>query len=120
MKVSQMVFNLCSGYVQRSKGKLSKEGKPEFRFMCSARCLIMLYICVKFLENIRNSIRDKEQTQVHKRNGYVQCSKGNNSKSRQTRVTVHVLYTSSYNALHWCEVSWKYLRRYQSYGAETK
>ena len=28
-----------------------KVGKPELQFMCSAHRLIMLYICVKFLEN---------------------------------------------------------------------
>ena len=40
-----------------------KVGKPELCFMCSASCLIVLYICVKFHENI-------EQTLVHSRNGY--------------------------------------------------
>ena len=29
-----------------------KVGKPELQFICSAHRLIMLYICVKFLENI--------------------------------------------------------------------
>ena len=53
------------------------------------------------------------------RNGYVQCSKGNNSKSRQTRVTVYVFYMSFYNILHLCEVWWKYLEVYQIYGADT-
>ena len=37
--------------------------------------------------------------------GYVQCSKGNRSKSRQTRVTVHVFCKSSHSNLHLCEVS---------------
>ena len=27
-------------------------GKPELRFICSARCLMMLYICMTFRENI--------------------------------------------------------------------
>ena len=55
-----------------------KVGKPELRFMCSALWLIVLYICVKFRENI-------ELTRVHNRNSYFQyqlCSKGRNSKSR--------------------------------------
>ena len=30
------------------------------------------------------------RTRVHGRNGYVQCSKGNNSQNRQTRVMFHV------------------------------
>ena len=59
---------------------------------------MMLYICVKFCENITKGIRDMERT--HGRNGYVQCSKSNNSISRQTRVMVHVFCTSSHGALH--------------------
>ena len=73
--------------------------------MCSARRLMVLYICVKLRENITNSFRVMEQTRVHGRNGYVQCSKGNNSKSRQKRVMVCMFYTSSPGALHLCEVS---------------
>ena len=73
--------------------------------MSSAYCLIVLYICVKFLENISNGIRVMERTRVHSRNGYVQCSKGNKSVSRQNRGTVHVFCTSSHDGLHWCEVS---------------
>ena len=44
------------------------------------------------------------RTQVHGRNCYVQCSKGNNSKSRQTRVTDYVFCKSSHSTLHLCEV----------------
>ena len=80
-------------------------GKSELRFMCSARHLIMLYICVKFRENVSNGIRVLERTRVHCRNGYVQCSKDNNSVSRQIGVTVHVFCTLSHDGLHWCEVS---------------
>ena len=57
-----------------------KVGKPELQFMCSASCLIMLYI----------------------RNGCVQyllCSKGHNSKSRFTRVKVFVFCMLSHGAL---------------------
>ena len=32
-------------------------GKQELRYMCSAYCLIVLYIGVKFRKNISNSIR---------------------------------------------------------------
>ena len=43
-----------------------KVGKPEVRFMCSATChLIVLYFCVKFHENI-------QQTLLHSRNGCFQ------------------------------------------------
>ena len=55
-----------------------KVGKAELRLMCSVHCLIVLYICVKFCENITNGIRVMERTREHGRNGYVQCSKGNN------------------------------------------
>ena len=47
-----------------------KVGKPELRFISSACCLIVLYICVKFCENITNGIRVMERTRVHGRNGY--------------------------------------------------
>ena len=83
-----------NGYVQCSI--TSKIGKPELRFRCSASRLIVLYICVKILENI-------DRTLEHSRNGYFQyllCSKGCNSKSRLTRVTFFVFYTLSHVALH--------------------
>ena len=47
-----------NGYVQCSKGK------PELRFLCSARRLIVLYIYVNFGENILVSIRVMKQTQM--------------------------------------------------------
>ena len=34
-----------------------------------------------------------------------QCSKSSKSKSRQTRVTIHVFCMLSHGALHLCEVS---------------
>ena len=37
-------------------------GKPELWFMCSAHHLKMLYISVKFRENISNGIRVMERT----------------------------------------------------------
>ena len=90
-------------YVQRAI--TPKIGKPELWFMCSASCLMVHYICVKFRENITNGTRVMERTRVHGRNGYVQCSKGNNSKSRPTRVMVHVFCPLSHGVLHLCEVS---------------
>ena len=104
-----MVFNLHSGHefivemamfnVQRAI--TPKVSKPALRYMCSALCLMVLYICVKLRENISNLIRVMERTRVYGRNGYVQSSKGNNSKSRQTPVKVHVFCTLSHSALHW-------------------
>ena len=112
IKISGTVLNLQSGHkymvemamfnVQRTI--TPKVGKPELQFMCSACCLIVLYTCVKFRENISNSFQLTERTQVHGRNDYVQCSKGNNSKSKQTRVMIHVFCMLSHSALHLCEV----------------
>ena len=53
-----------NSYVQSSKGITPKVGKPELQFMCSACRLIVLYICVKFCENISDSLRVMEQTQM--------------------------------------------------------
>ena len=41
---------------------IPKVGKPELWFMCSACCLIVLYICVMFRENILDVTRVMEQT----------------------------------------------------------
>ena len=42
----------------------AKIGKPELQFMCSAGCLIVLYNCVKFHENILDGIKVMEWTQM--------------------------------------------------------
>ena len=41
-----------------------KVGKPDLQFMCSACLLMVLYICVKFGENISGGIRVIQQTQM--------------------------------------------------------
>ena len=48
-------------HVQRAI--IPKVGKPELWFMCFARCLIVLYICVK-CENISGGIRVMEWTRM--------------------------------------------------------
>ena len=53
--------------------------------MCSASCL-MLYVCEKFHNDILKDFQLSEQTQVRGRNGYVQCSQGNNSKSSKPKL----------------------------------
>ena len=90
-------------YVQR--GENPKAYQSELRFLCFANCIMMIYICTKFQENISNSFQVTEWTQKYYRNHYFQSSKGHNSKSRLTRVTVLVFCTLSHNALHLCEVS---------------
>ena len=47
--VEMAVFNVQSAITP-------KVGKQELQFMCSALCLMVLYICVMFHENIRNVI----------------------------------------------------------------
>ena len=117
----QTVFNLqyklemamCN--VQRAI--TPKVGKSELWSMCSALCCMVLYIWVKFRENM-NSIRAMERTRVHGRNGYFQylyCSKGCNSKYMLTRVMFLMFCKSTHGALHLCEISWKYLKQFSTY-----
>ena len=105
-----------NGYFQCSEGSNSKSRQTKLPFISSAHCLIVLYICVKFCENISYSFQLTEWTQVQGTNGYVQCSKGNNSKSTELQFmcSVHCLIV-----LYICEVWWKYLRQYQSYENDT-
>ena len=87
---------------QISKGNNSKLCTQELCFfLCSARRLMMLYISIKFHENILNDFQVIERT----RNYHCRISKGNNSKTVQTRVTVLVLSTSSDDALYFYKVS---------------
>ena len=51
-----------NGYVQSSKGNNSKSRQTRVMILCSARRLIVLYICVKFLENISDGIKVMEWT----------------------------------------------------------
>ena len=39
-----------------------KVGKPELRFMCSARCLMVFNVCVKFHENMLSGFKVMERT----------------------------------------------------------
>ena len=77
---------------------------------------------MKFYQNIWNGFQLTELTRVHGRNGYFQYllrSKGGNSKSRLTRAKILVFCTSSLGALHIWEISWKYLKRFSTYRADT-
>ena len=65
-----------------------KKCNPELRFLRSALRLMLLYICVKFHENISNGFGVTERTRFCLRNCYLQSSKGHNSKSINTRVMV--------------------------------
>ena len=50
--------------------------RQDLRFLCSAHRLMMLYISMKFHENILNGFQVIEQTQ----NYHCRILKGNNSK----------------------------------------
>ena len=63
---------------------------------------MVLYICENFHNNIWNSFPLTDRIQVHGRNGYVQCSKGNNSKSRQTRQFLFMCSAYSLLVLYIC------------------
>ena len=58
-----------------------KAGNSELGFLCFANCITMIYICIKFQENISNSFQVTEWIQIYYRNHYFQSSKGHNSKS---------------------------------------
>ena len=87
-----------------------KAGNSESWFLCSAHHIVVIYICIRFQENISNSFQVTKLTYIYNRNQYFQYSKGHNSKSRLSRVTVLVFCTLSHNVLHLCEVLSKYLK----------
>ena len=89
---------IATDYVQRAG--TPKADKSELQFLCFANCIMVINICIKFQENISNSFQVTEWTSL-----FFQSSKGHNSKSRLTRVTVLVFCTLSHDALHLCEVS---------------
>ena len=88
---------------QFSKGITTKLYRLELRLLCSARRLMMLYISVKFRENVLKGFQVIERT----RNDHCQISKGNKYKTVWTRVTILVFCTSSDYALYLYEVSRK-------------
>ena len=49
-------------YFQFQRAITPKICNPELRFLCSAHHLMLLYICIKFYENISNSFGVTEQT----------------------------------------------------------
>ena len=74
-----MVFNVCVKFhenmssnfkIMEWKRKLLTQraitpnvGKPELRFMCSARRLMVFNFCVKFHENVSRGFKVMERTQ---------------------------------------------------------
>ena len=86
------------------KGNNSKSRKNRVTVHVFCRSSYGILHFFMYRENITNGIRIIERTRVQGRNGYVQCSKGNNSKSWQIIVLVYVFCTLSDDDLHLCEV----------------
>ena len=84
----------------------------ELGYLISAHRLAILYICIKFQENISKGSR------VTERMRFVYCNlqKGHNSAKSVVGVKVTVQYISSDNALYLYQVLQKYLIGFQSYG----
>ena len=57
-----------------------KAGDSGLRFLCFANCIMVIYFCIKFQENISKSFQVTEWAQINYRNNYFQSSKGHNSK----------------------------------------
>ena len=57
-----------------------KVSMPELWILCSSCHLMMLYILIKFHENISNGFQVSEMKQVNGRNQYVKYSNGRNSR----------------------------------------
>ena len=91
----------------------------ELWFLHSACRLMLVNICMKFHDGILNGFIVTERTRAYRKNLLFSISKGHNSKNTQSRVTNLALCTSSHFALHMCKVSWKYLKRFFSYRADT-
>ena len=66
MKICQAVLKIWSGHnkkhVNTQRAITPKVGKPELRFMCSARRLMMVNVCVKFHENMSSGFKVMERT----------------------------------------------------------
>ena len=71
-EISETIFKLQKGHkymtgitnynVQRAL--TPKAGNRELWFLCSAHHIMVIYICIKFQENISNSFQITEQTHI--------------------------------------------------------
>ena len=101
-------------YLQCSKGRNSKCRLT--RVMVLVFCTSSgnaSHLCEISWKYLKRFFLFTKQTRVHGGNGYVQCSMGNNSKSRQTRVLLHMFCILPHGTLYLCEVLWIYLKQYQ-------
>ena len=65
MKICQAVLKLWNGHkiVNTQRAITQKVGKPELRFMCFERCLVVFHVCVKYHENMSSGFKVMERTQ---------------------------------------------------------
>ena len=63
MSSSFKVMERTRKMVNTQRAITPKLGKPELRFMCSASCLMVFYVCVKFHENMSRGFKVMERTQ---------------------------------------------------------
>ena len=118
-KISQKVSKLLSEHYFQTE--IFKKGhnslKNVGRVMVLNLCISSynLYICTKFHENISKDFNVFEQTWFPNWN----FQKGNNSIKNVYGVIVLVPCTSPDSTLYFYQVTWKYLKRFGSYCADT-
>ena len=83
--------------------------------LISAPCLVTLYISTKFCDIISNGIKVIEQTQFL----YGKLQRGIFPQKNVGGINVVNLCISSGHALYFYQILLNYLKRYQSYGADT-
>ena len=83
-------MKICQSYgadtkiVNTQRAITPKIGKPELRFLCSARRLMVFNVSVKFIENMSSGFKVMERTRKL-------LTKGNNSKSRYGSCVLHII-----------------------------
>ena len=112
-------FCLRSCYLQSSRGHNSKSLNTRVMvlvFCTSSNVGKYLYeVSWRYFERFLSYRADTTISQ----NLLFSISKGHNSKNMQSIVTVLAFCTSYHVALHLCKDSWKYLKRFLSYRADT-
>ena len=59
---SSLSYEADMKIVKTQRAITPKVGKPELRFMCSARRLMVFNVCMKFHENMSSGFKVMEQT----------------------------------------------------------
>ena len=99
--------------ITKENNSAKNEGGVTVVNLCtsSGHALYFYQVLWNYLERYQSYIADTISI--------LKISKGNNSAKNVGGVTVFNLCTSSDHALYLCQVSWNYIERYQSYGADT-